>query len=252
MTRRERLERKLEKRAEWSEKAERRAEQRNEASHRAVDGIPFGQPILIGHHSEKRHRAALHRAQTNATKAYEERQLAEHHRSKADGLEMQLDRTVFSDDPDAIEQLQAKVAALRAENDRDKAMNAHYRKHKTMKGHGTLSDERAAKLDADILATWDKRPVPQYRFSNRSATIRKAEERIKWITQQQARAQKAESSEGGFIIEGTGDYIRVTFAEKPERSVLNALREAGYRWGGGSWTGERVKLPAELAQEAAE
>src|SRR5690606_1472040 len=48
-------------------------------------------------------------------------------------------------------------------------------------------------------------------------------------------------------IEG-GDWVRVTFAEKPERSVLSALKAAGFRWRGGSWIGERAKLPAEVMQ----
>ena len=86
MTRRERKERKLEQRAAWAEKADARSAQRDAASLRAVDGIPFGQPILVGHHSEGRHRRALQKAQDHATKAYEERTLATHHRAKADGL----------------------------------------------------------------------------------------------------------------------------------------------------------------------
>ncbi len=33
--------------------------------------IPLGQPILVGHHSEGKHRRALERAQNNARKAFE-------------------------------------------------------------------------------------------------------------------------------------------------------------------------------------
>jgi hypothetical protein len=47
--------------------------ERNRASSAAVEGIPLGQPILVGHHSEKRHRAALKKARDNATKSNEER-----------------------------------------------------------------------------------------------------------------------------------------------------------------------------------
>ena len=34
-------------------------------AHSIADGIPFGQPILVGHHSEKRHRADLARIDNN-------------------------------------------------------------------------------------------------------------------------------------------------------------------------------------------
>jgi len=34
----------------------------------------------------------------------------------------------------------------------------------------------------------------------------------------------------------------MTFAEKVERAVLDALRSVGFRWGGGSWVDERARL----------
>ena len=40
----------------------------------------------------------------------------------------------------------------------------------------------------------------------------------------------------------------MTFAEKPERTILDALRAAGFRWGGGAWIGERAKLPEGVAR----
>ena len=46
----------------------------------------------------------------------------------------------------------------------------------------------------------------------------------------------------GVLIQGEA-WVRVTFAEKPERAVLDALRTVGFRWGGRSWVGGREKLP---------
>jgi hypothetical protein len=40
--------------------------------------------------------------------------------------------------------------------------------------------------------------------------------------------------------------VRITFAEKPERAVLDALKAAGFRWGNGSWVGRRDAIPAEV------
>lgn len=61
--RRERLLAAAERAEAQSEAAYKRADLREEAS-----GIPFGQPILVGHHSERRHRAAIKRAD-NAMRA---------------------------------------------------------------------------------------------------------------------------------------------------------------------------------------
>jgi hypothetical protein len=245
MTRRERLEAKLAKRKQWAEKAEARAEQRSATVHSILEPIPLGQPVLVGHHSEKRHRRALDRADANMRKAAEESALAHHHTQKADGLARQLDRSIFSDDPDAVEQLRAKVAALTVQRDAFKNLNAWWRKRGTMRGCPGVSDEQAAKLDAEIPTrySWERQPVPKWRIANLGAEIRRAAERITDVERRQARTAGAESS-GGVLIEGTGDYVRVTFAEKPARDVLDALKAAGFRWGAGSWVGRRDAIPA--------
>jgi Domain of unknown function (DUF3560) len=245
MTRRERLERKAEKRREWAQKREADAQARFAAASKAVEHIPLGQPILIGHHSEKRHRADLNRCHNNMSKGCESAAMAEHHESKANGIERQLERTIFSDDPDAIESLEEKVAKLEAQRDEWKALNAYWRKHKTMRGFAGLSDEAAARLDADIPSrySWEQQPIPKYRISNIGNQIRTAKERIEFVKQRQARSQAAEQSENGVVIEGE-EWIRVTFAEKPDREILDALRAAGFQWGAGSWGGRRDKLPA--------
>ena len=127
MTRRERLERKLEKRRDWA--AGRAA--KSEASFSAAHDTPLppgGEPIKIGHHSEKRHRAALAAVDNRMRKGFEHADMAKHHRGKAMGLEAQLDGSIFSDDPDAIEQLEAKLADLEADRERRKRANADWRK----------------------------------------------------------------------------------------------------------------------------
>ena len=248
MTRRERLEAKLTKREEWAGKASHRAEVRQNAAHRAVDGIPFGQPILVGHHSEKRHRAALDRCDNNMRKACEESDLASHHASKADGVERQLEHSVFSDDTDAVEQLRARIAENSAKRDDMAAQNRFYRKHKSMIGYPGMADAIARALDADIPQrySWEQKgPARPYELTNLGARIRADEQRVKDVMARQARTASAESN-GGVLIEGTGDWVRVTFAEKPDRDVLDALRAARFQWGAGSWCGPRASLPSSL------
>ena len=43
------------------------------------------------------------------------------------------------------------------------------------------------------------------------------------------------------------DSCRVTFAEKPERSIIDALKAAGFFWNGGSWHGRAAELPEGIA-----
>ena len=172
--------------------------------------------------------------------------MAAHHEAKADGLADQLDRTIFSDDPDAIEQLEAKAAGLKAKRDECKALNAYWRKHKSMKGCPGVSDEQAEKMDAEIPThySWERQPVPAYRLTNMGAEIRRAEKRIEEVRARNARTEKAGAS-GGLLFEATSDgaYTLVTFAERPDWAIITALKDAGFTWGGGRWAGQTTKLP---------
>lgn len=64
-------------------KAELEAERRFAAGRQIADGIPMGQPILVGHHSEGRHRRDLARIDSNYSRAFEASQKADELRSRA-------------------------------------------------------------------------------------------------------------------------------------------------------------------------
>lgn len=248
MTRRERLERKIEKRQDWADAARAKAQSASSAAMGILEHIPPGQPVLVGHHSEKRHRRDLGRVDSNLHKAAYQQALAEHHEVKAAGLAAQLDRTIFSDDVDAVDRLQERIEEREAEAARMVAVNKAWRKSKgdveQFAQLAGISSEQAQKVAATIeqAYSWDKQPYPAYELNNLRNRIRADKERLKTIQAQQARAEKAENN-GGCLIEGT-DYVRVTFAEKPDRDVLTALKAAGFRWSGGSWYGYRANLPA--------
>ena len=243
MTRRERLERKLERRREWAQKAEARSVQRFGAAHAIADGIPMGQPILVGHHSEAHARRDQERIHSAMSKGVELGNLAEHHDSKADGIEHQLDRSVFSDDENAVEALEARTLANEAKREQMKRANALYRK-------GDAAGLAAIGLNLEQLRerlktaySWEQQPYPGYALTNLGARIRADRERIKEIKVRQARTAKAEQAGGVTIDQCSGGYVRVTFAEKPARETLDALKAAGFWWGSGSWAGKAEALP---------
>ena len=69
MTTRERLARKVERRLEWAQSRQTEASRRWTTAHTMADGIPFGQPILVGHHSEQRDRNYRERIRNHFDKA---------------------------------------------------------------------------------------------------------------------------------------------------------------------------------------
>jgi hypothetical protein len=48
------------------------------------------------------------------------------------------------------------------------------------------------------------------------------------------------------IEEQGGGYVSVTFAEKPARNVIDALKAAGFHWRQGSWWGKADAIPEEV------
>lgn len=244
MTRRERLERKAAQRQSWAASARERSDVALASAHGMSEGIPMGQPILVGHHSERRDRRYRARIGAKFERGFEELQKAQHHQSKASGLELQLERSIFSDDPDAVEQLKAKVAELEASCEVMKAANRAWKKGgeaAVREAHGNTLALQAR----DAMANgWSWVKVP-FSCTSARAEIRRCHERIRLIELRQAKAAQAEAA-GGVVIGGSQTWAVVTFAQKPERAVLLDLRQAGYRWGQGSWQGPLSKLPASV------
>lgn len=259
-TRRERLERKVEKRGEWADKARERSAAAFDAAGKRAEAIPFGQPILVGHHSERRDRNYRARIHAGMDRGLAEDRKAKHHESKASGLAIALERSIFDDDPDAIEQLEAKVAELEAARELMKQANAVFKKRGREGVAELLGVERAAEVFRRASYTAVARPFPAYALSNSGAEVRRCKQRIELIRKRRQRAAEAEAAGGVWVVRhpAGGSLVSaravVTFAERPDRSVIVALREAGYHWGQGSWHGLLAKLPAavvELEEDAA-
>jgi hypothetical protein len=174
---------------------------------------------------------------------------AEMHESKAANLGHMLDKAIFSDDSDAVEAIEERIKANEAKREHMKRVNALYRKADAagLEAIGVNYETLKAKLAA-AGSYWGSAPHLPYEMTNLGARIRADKERLIHVKRLQERTAKAEAAPDGVIIEGTGEYIRVTFADKPDISTLNELRNAGFRWGGGSWTGQRVKLPACVSE----
>lgn len=240
MTRRERLERKLEKRHDWA------ASRHRKAAHGFAQAEPYRGDVAFntqpGHIPE---RARVIRA---TERAFEDTKMAQHHEQKAAGLAHQLDRAIFSDDDNAVEALKARIAENLAKREHMTARNKAYRKGlEAFAAFEGCTIEQAEKRRETIEAgySWCRQPHPAYELSNLGGRIRADRERLVAIEARQERTAAAEASPSGVTIEGDA-YVRVTFAEKPARSVLDALKAAGFRWSRGSWVGERTKLPAEV------
>jgi len=113
-----------------------------------VSGIPAGQPIIVGHHSEKAHRNLLDRSWNKMDQSVEASDKAAYYAQKA--MAAENNTAISSDDPDALDKLREAVAAAESLQEKMKRLNAYYKKHKTCAGCEGISDEKAAEYDAAI------------------------------------------------------------------------------------------------------
>lgn len=151
----------------WSESNQTKSEARGAEADRIADGIPFGQPILVGHHSERRHRKDLARIQNGMSAAVELERKANAQASAADEIEAQAANAIYDDDPDAIERLSEKIVKLEAERKAMRDANAKYRK------------EHKAELAA--MSPYDRHqavPYPGYALQNLGGNITRCRQRL--------------------------------------------------------------------------
>lgn len=80
----ERAKAKAERYNAWAASAENKSDQYYEASKEGADFLVLAEPIKIGHHSEKRHRALIERNHSRMGKSVEMSNKAKEHESKAE------------------------------------------------------------------------------------------------------------------------------------------------------------------------
>lgn len=218
-------------------KAQSLTEQADTAHDRArtmAESIPFGQPILIGHHSEKRDRNFRNRIHDTYGKAFILQNKAAYYESKADSVGT---GGISSDDPDAITKLKKQLSDVRASQEAMKKANALIRKHK--------SDDAAqiaaiAALDGfnEDLARELLKPdfcgrigFPSYTLSNNNANAKRIEKRIKELERIQERASVELEGEGYTYREDIDENrVMFIFPGKPDEKIRALLKRYAFKW----------------------
>ena len=147
---------------------------------------------------------------------------------------------ISADDPQAVQKLEAKLEKLQAAQDTMKAVNAYYRKHKTLDGCPNLSAERIEKMKGEMSAQWhiEDKPYPSWALSNNSAEIRRVKGRIAELTRKQETAYAGWEFDGGTVEANREDNrLQIFFEEKPDEKTRETLKENGFRWSpkAGAW-----------------
>lgn len=107
---------KAERYQKWAGAAEQKSNEYYEASHEGKDFLALAEPIKIGHHSEKRHRALIERNYNRMAKSVENTKIAEQHESKADYWESKANVINLSM-PESLEYFEYKVEAAKEQHE---------------------------------------------------------------------------------------------------------------------------------------
>lgn len=169
---------------EWAVGRGRKAEAAYEQSAAMASVIPFGQPILVGHHSEGRDRNYRGRIAAAMDRSVEHQHKAGSMTLRAQNIESALNSSIYSDDPDAVERLREKLEKLEAEREGIKVYNTSCRKGRP--DSSTLSPKWLARLDQSRRIAGMLRPngaIPAYGLTNLAAEIRRTRKRIAELAQ---------------------------------------------------------------------
>lgn len=166
---------------------------------RKADAIPFGQPILTDHYSagrDMRYRESIQRDMRHAVEAENK---AEDQARRAESIRSATEGSIFDDDPDAIERLEAKLAALVSRRSAIAAYNASARKAlkadpESKHGNLELLDPSERRSVTDAYRFGGIRPggvLPPYHAQNLGGNISRTAARIQRLKRAQQRTNRS-------------------------------------------------------------
>lgn len=205
-----------------SEKAQERSTQLSNESSRMISAIPMGQPIITGRGS--RTTADINyreRAWNKMGKSVEESEKASYYADRAASAESNT--AISSDDPEALQKLHDKLAALELNREEIKEEN-----------------KRARAAGGD--------PNPSWVLSNLGAEIRRMKDRIKLLERMDSRpAMEDIPFDGGVIHENVEmNRLQIIFDDIPDADVRARLKSWGFRWARSAGAWQRLRGPGAL------
>jgi hypothetical protein len=215
-----------------AERAAKESESSLGTAREMASDIPFGQPILVGHHSEGRDRNYRGRIQSKFRKGFELYEKSKELQLRAAG--MAANDAIYSDDPEAVEKLDSKLESLLALQARYKAINAAHAKYQ--KNPASLDKSDLSEADKKLIRDWhphyafEKHPIQPFTLSNLSARIRTAKQRAEQVEKKQAMHDE-DFTVDGVRVEGrpSENRIRVYYPARVDPETFRLLRQHGFR-----------------------
>lgn len=228
-------------RLEWAEdqaaKNYKESTQLFERSSEMASVIPFGQPILIGHHSEKKDRRYRSKIHNTMGKSVAAQRKADYYENKAKSIEN--NKAIFSDDPEALVKLRGKYETLEKVQSFMKDANKCIKKK---------DKEAFLKLEYGTEAKWNelitpdfmgRTGYPTYSLTNNSSNMRNIKKRMEQMQKQESKPAIAlrivpadtENLRYIQILENReANRVQLFFSEIPDEATRKAMKGRGFKW----------------------
>jgi len=233
--------------------------------------IPLGQPILVGHHSERRHRRDLEKIDNSIRRGVEASKAADELERRANAAE--ANNAISSDDPDSVEKMRENIAEMERRREHMKKANAAFRKV-GRPGHGPEHDAAwiryaeilgvspdcasvaAARRHIEMAYSFHRTPFPSYALANLGANIRRCKDRLKkleYLANMADRPDREGSIGDVDVIDSPSENrLQLYFSGKPDAATRGKLKRHGFRWARSLGCWQRMRgIGAEHAAEAA-
>lgn len=227
--------RKAEKIERLKDAAERAHQESSAAYKRAYqmqEQIPLGQPILVGHHSEGRHRRHLEKIDNAYRRGNEENKKAEHYENRIDAA--QGNGVISSDDPAAVVKLKEKLAEAQKLQDDLKQANKIIRQEPKYKSTpkklaALISLGMSGKYASRIFAGGGINIVPDYSLRNNNARISSMKKRLARLIAAENIETTEQQRDGFEIVENAEENrVQIVFLERQSDQVVSILRSHGF------------------------
>lgn len=156
--------------------------------------------------------------------------------------------SIKSNDDAATAKLQDKYDKLKAELENGKAMNAYFRKNKTLVGFPGISEQSAKAFDRANASGdyFSRQPFMPYRLQNGNAELHRIQARIDTLNKAKAQAEAAKANPqaaaeataakypkvDGVEVQENAEEMRVQlrFDDIPPAETREKLKRNGFRW----------------------
>lgn len=263
----ERKEAKIQRYSELAQKKTQEAKSLWDQAHKMADVIPFGQPILVGHHSEKSDRSYRNRINNKYEKASQVTDIAEHYNDKVKA--MSNNTAISQDDPEAIQKLKIKLQDIENEIEQVKAHNAKCKDFfflgagQTRPGYKIIWNENGSNTIAKLIdgvLQWESKRVPDkirkiiedyaitgkfdqvpltpeqtkhksYVLESLNGNKTRIKKRIEALQQlDKVEAVTVEKNGISYQVNKDENRVMIYFPGKPSDEIRSHLKSRGFRW----------------------